>query len=452
MAIRTLLALAGTGVLVLGVLWVIADNSQQVNVRLPLFQAMTVQLWQIMLGGVGLGAAIALAFDASGRVRRVLRERRRRRGRVELEEGERLYLEGVDEMASGRLDDALLSFQASEDYRGADPATMRRMAECQLRLDRPADAVETLERALDEDRQETATAYALAAALTAAGHPARARTLLQKTIAEDPSPPVEALAQLRDLLAAAGASREALATQQHIVSVAPPSGRIAEERRAMVLRHAHAVALLEGGEAVDAARTFRSVLDEDAQASPAWVRLGEAFLEAGNETAAVRAWREGFEKTGATAPLSALQDYYLDRTCPEDAISVWKEAIASRRNPVECQYLLGVLYDRLYMVDDAIRAFSALVGRGAPALDARLSRILESRGDLSGAVGRARRVIAAAPHLTAEFFCSACRARQTGWSDLCPECGAFGAIRLDLGTEPVSEAREDEPFPAPLVL
>ena len=451
MGVRTLLVLGAVVGALLAILWLIADNSQLVTLRLPLFQPIAVELWQVILGGMSAGAAISLAFDASGRLRRLLRERRRRRGRVELEEGERLFLEGVEEMASGRFAEALLSFEASEEYAGADSAVLRRKAECLMHLDRPADAVEALEEASADDRTDRSTAYQLATALAAAGEGERARHLLRKTIAEDASAPPAALAQLRDLLSGAGEVQEALSTQQHLVSIAPPSRRAAEEKRALTLRHAYARVLLERGEAVEAARLFRSVVDEDKGAVPAWVRLGEALLAAGNETAAVAAWQQGHEVTGATPPLTALQDYYLDRTCPEDAISVWKQAIAQQEDALESQYLLGTLYDRLYMLDEAIRTFSGLTTLDAPALDARISRILESRGDLAGAVGRARQAIAAAPDLAAEYGCQSCGERQSGWHDSCPDCGAYGSVGLDLGQARRTAATR-APVSAPLVL
>ena len=276
-------------------------------------------------------------------------------------------------------------------------------------------------------------AYALAEAQVAMGEPERARALLEKTISEDPDPPIAALARLRDLLAEAGESRAALSTQQELVSLAPPSARAAEERRTLALRHAYGKDLLDRGEPAEAARVFRAILDEDPEAVPAWVRLGDAYLAGGNERAAVETWRKAFDTTRATPPLSALQDYYLDRTCPEDAISVWKRAIGDADQPAESQYLLGKLYDRLYMLDDALKAFSQLPRVAAPALGARLSRILEGRGDLSEAMIRAREVIAAAPALSAEYRCSSCGSRQENWSDRCASCRAYGAVGLDLG-------------------
>lgn len=431
-------------------LLVVGGNGQLVTVRLPLFLPIRVELWKVMLGGVGLGAAVALAFDGAGRIRRLVRERRLRRGQRDLDEGDRLFREGVEEMASGRFEKALLSLEAAEEYAGADRETLRRKAECLMRIGRWGEAVAALEEAVEDDRGDTGLAYALAEARAANGQPGRARDLLEKTIAEDAEPPASALGQLRDLLTAAGDARAALQVQQRLLSVTPGSGRPAEEQRAVALRHALGVQLLDRGEAVEAARVFRAVLDEDPGAVPAWVRLGKAYLGAGNERAAVEAWRRGFTETRAMAPLIALQDYYLDQTCPEDAITVWKRAIAETRSSGgrasrNSRYLLGALYDRLFMLDEAAGALAGLSGSDSPAVGARLTRILESRGDLAGAVARARQVIARAPSLAAEFACSECGERHPEWKDACVRCGAFGTVALELGppraaAEPVATA------------
>lgn len=432
MGIRTLLfvvaVLFTAGLLLL----VVASNAQLVTVTLPLFLPIRVELWKVLFAGVGLGAAVALAFDLAGRVRRLVRERRLRRGRHDLEEGERLYLDGLNEMASGRWSEALLSFEAAQEYAGADTRTLRRKADCLMRLDRPGEAAEALEQASAEDRGNREVSYALAEAREAMGDREQARALLEKTISEDPEAPGAALARLRDILVASGKHRAALSVQQQLLSHVPPSARPAEERRTLSLRHRYGKGLLEEGEPAEAARVFRAILEEDPDAVPAWVRLGEAYLAGGDDRAAAETWQKAFDLTGATAPLSALQDYYLDRTCPEDAISVWKRAIGAAENPAECQYLLGKLYDRLYMLDDALKTFANLPATAAPALGARLSRILEGRGDLAEAVIRAREVISAAPALSAEFCCSDCGSRSPAWSDSCSACGAYGGVGLDV--------------------
>ena len=438
---RVLLFFVGILVTAAFGLLVVGGNAQLVTVRVPLFLPVRVELWKVMLGGVGLGAAVALAFDGAGRIRRLIRQRRMRRGQRDFEEGDRLFREGVEEMASGRFEKALLSLQAAEEYAGADRETLRRKAECLMRLDRPGEAADALEEAAEDDRGDHRIAYALAGARVVNGQPGRARDLLEKTIAEDADPPVAALGQLRDLLTAAGDVRAALQVQQRLLSVTPGAGRPVEERRAVALRHAFGVQLLDRGEAVEAARVFRAVLDEDPGAAPAWVRLGQAYLQAGNERAAVEAWQRGFAETRAMAPLTALQDYYLDRTCPEDAITVWKRAIGETRTmggraSRECRYLLGKLYDRLFMLDEAAEALAGLAGSGSPAVGARLTRILESRGDLPGAVARARQVIAGTPALVAEYACSECGARSSEWSDSCAACGGFGTVSLELGATP----------------
>ena len=100
------------------------------------------------------------------------------------------------------------------------------------------------------------------------------------------------------------------------------------------------------------------------------------------------------------------------------------------------------------MLDDALRTFSSLPRREAPALSARLSRILEGRGDLVQAVARAREVIGGMPALAAEYSCSGCGARYERWTDACRYCGAYGAVRLDLGAPDPDDVADHPPSPA----
>ena len=292
MGARTLIFLLAVGVVSVLLLAIVEGNQSPVLMRLPFFAPLRIELWKIMLGALGLGAAAALALDTAGRTRRLLRERRLRRGGRDVEEGARLYQEGLEQMASGRWSDALLSLEAAREYEGDHPDVLKRLAECFSHLGRNAEAVAALEDAAAENRSDRAVAYALAEALRGAGEAERARALLARTTAEDPEPPIRALGRLRDLQRDAGEIREALATQHQILTLAPPSERAAEERRMLALRHAQGRSLLEAGEAAEAVQVFRGIVLEDPGAIPAWVRLGEAWIASGNEKEGIRAWEQ----------------------------------------------------------------------------------------------------------------------------------------------------------------
>ncbi len=439
---RALLLLFGVGILAALVLLVVDANPGTVTLRLPFFLPMQVELWRVILGGVGAGAALALGLELSGRTRRALRRRRMRGVRAAFEEGERQFLRGLEQMASARWADALRTLGSAQEGTGADARILMRKAECLMRLGRPADAVRELEEAVREDRSHRGAAYALVEAEVALGHTESARVLLETTIAEDPNPSPAALAQLRDLLVDAGDAHAALGVQQRLMRAAPEEQHQAEERRALALRHADGVALLEAGEAVEAVRVFRKVLEEAPGAAPAWLRLGEAYHKAKNENAAIETWKRGFDETSSTAILVALQDAYLERTRPEEAISVWKQAIQGSGGAVaaECRYQLGKLYDRLFMLDEALQCFAQVseqvseppAGERSPALNARMARLLESRGDLPEAVERARDAMAALPDLLREYVCSACGARSATWLDICAKCKGYGTVDLDV--------------------
>ncbi len=438
---RALFLLAGVVALAVFVLLMVAANPGMVTLRLPLFLPMQVELWRVVLGGVGAGAALALGLEFSGRMRRALRDRRTRGVRAAFEEGEHLFLEGLEQMASARWSEALRTLEAAQASAGLDVRILMRKAECLMRLDRPDEAAKELEDAVREDRSHRGAAYALVEAEAALGHTENARMLLEATIAEDPDPAPDALARLRDLLVEAGDAHAALEIQQRLVRAVPEAHRPDEERRALGLRHADGVALLAAGEPVEAARVFRKVLEEEPTAAPAWLRLGEAYRDAKNEGAAVETWKRGFEETSSTALLVALQDHFLERTRPEEAIGVWKEAMSSGAADADCRYLLGRLYDRLFMLDDALQCFAQLPRERSPALNARLARLLENRGDFPEAVSRAREAMAGLPDLLCEYVCSACGARSEEQLDICPKCQGYGTMRLDvLGAKPAPSA------------
>lgn len=79
-------------------------------------------------------------------------------------------------------------------------------------------------------------------------------------------------------------------------------------RDGALLRYSLGSALLDEGEAAEAAVHLRAALDFDRRYSAAWKLLGKAGLAAGDADAAAAAWRQGIAVAEAAGDLQAARE------------------------------------------------------------------------------------------------------------------------------------------------
>lgn len=424
---------------VVGVVWFVVStirlNEGLVTARFSFLPPIELELWMVMLAAFGAGAGLILVFDIAGGARRFARQRRLRtedRARAELEE---LYLRGMDAMANAdhetaleRLDEVL---SREADHEGA----LVKKGDSLRALKRYREAAEVLERATRLAPDNVVAYYSLSDVYLDAGAYDRARRTLERIIELEPNTAVSAHRKLRDLLERQLDWSAAHELQKKLVSIVTSAEDKAREKAAQrgielgLGRH-----LQKAGKLEEAVEVFRGVVEGDETFGPAYVRLGEALALLDDSEEAVRVWRRGYEVTGSTEPLTALQNFYLREEQPEEAISVWKQVLVLSDNEAPFRYCLGKLYYRLLMLDEALREFQMIEDRvaGLPALHLFMARILESKGELSGALAKTKMLVAEVEGLLMDHVCGECQWRLAEWSDRCPRCGRWGTVSLHL--------------------
>ena len=302
-------------------------------------------------------------------------------------------------------------------------------------LKRYREAAEVLERASRIAPQSLLALYSLSDVYLAAGAEERAKTVLERIIELQPETAVSAHRKLRDLLVSQEKWEDANTLQSRLVGmVTSDEERQMERQKANGIRLGLGVSRLQRGATSEAILMFRSILEDDDQFVPAYVRLGEALVQEDDVVQAVSTWRRGYELTGSTEPLSALENLYLRTEQPEDAIGVWKQALVLAENDVPLRYCLGKLYYRLFMLDDALREFQLIEGQvtGLPALHLYIARILESKDDHSAALAKTKMLVAEVEGLMMDYVCSGCGLRAAEWIERCSRCGRWASVGLHL--------------------
>jgi tetratricopeptide (TPR) repeat protein len=446
---KTLLTILLVFALVWWIVSTIRLNAGLVTVQLPFAEPLQIELWMVLLAGFATGAGVILLFDIAGGARRFARDRRRKLARRAQEEVEDLYLQGLESMMNGHYQKALDRFEKvlDRDPEHSNAAVKKGDSLRALRRFRPAS--EVLERVTRQDPDNLLALYSLSDVYLEAGADERAKSTLEGIIELDPETTVSAHRKLRDLLVRRLEWEQAATVQGKLLKmITGAEERELEQVMAKGIRLGLGVALLKKGEHPKAIEIFRGLLDEDERFVPAYIRLGESFAAVDDTESAIRTWRQGFEVTGSTEPLSALQNFYLRDEQPEEAIGVWKQALMLSENEVPLRYCLGKLYYRLFMLDEALREFQICEDRvsGLPSLHLYIARILESQGKIASALAKTKMLVAEVEGLMMDYVCGACDWRTSEWTERCLRCRRWDTVNLHL---PVVAAPEPTIQPAP---
>jgi lipopolysaccharide biosynthesis regulator YciM len=449
MRAKTLVTILAVFAFVWFVVATIRLNEVVVETRIPLLQPLSVELWMVMFAAFFAGALIILLLDVASGARRLAEGRRLRlrdRARAEIED---LYFRGLEAMANGEHEKAVRRFDLVLECEAEHEGALVKKGDSLRALKRYREAAEILERATRLSPDNIVAHYSLTDVYLDAGVDDRARAVLKEIIERQPDTAVSAHRKLRDLLVSKLEWEAAYELQRKLVSLVTAADEKALEQETLKgVELGLGAHLLASGKAEESARVLNELLDGDELFVPAYVRLGETLAASGDPEGAITTWRRGYEVTGSTEALTALQNFYLRDELPEEAISVWKQALVLSDNEVPLRYCLGKLYYRLFMLDEALHEFQMIEDRvaGLPALHLFMARVLESKGELSQALAKTKLLVAEVEGLVMDHVCSDCEWRLLEWSDRCPRCKRWGTIALHL---PRASTPEPTIQPAP---
>ncbi|HEX9723939.1 MAG TPA: lipopolysaccharide assembly protein LapA domain-containing protein [Vicinamibacteria bacterium] len=449
MRFRTLIGF----LLIFGFVWFLAStiamNRDPVDISLAFVQTLNVELWMALLGAFGAGAALILVFDIAGGARRFARDFRARRLHRAHERTEDIYLHGLDDMVNGRYEQAVAQFDKVLAREPDHLNALIKRGDSLQSLERHREAAQSLERAIGESPEHLVALYSLSDVYIHLGDWERAEQVLERIIQIDPRTTVSAHRKLRDLKIRQKDWAAADELQPKIEKMVTLTAEKEKARKMwMGIRFELGREQLAKGRLKEAITTFQSVLKRDGEFVPAHLKLGEAHLKGGDTDEALAAWRTGYEATGSTELLAAVQNYYLTIERPEEAIGTWKQAIVLSENEAPLRYCLGKLYYRLFMLDEALKEFRLIEDTvsGLPPLHVYIARVLESKGDFKEALSKSKTVLGEVGGLMQDFNCGSCQARYAEWRDYCERCGNWNTVSLD-----VRAAQRPEPsiLPAP---
>lgn len=173
-------------------------------------------------------------------------------------------------------------------------------------------------------------------------------------------------------------------------------------------------------------------LKEAPEFVPLHVLLGDVFLGQEDDKRALQALETGYERIHHSVFLDRLEDYYLERHRPEDAIQVYRR-ILIREQDWRARFRLGLLFKKLEMTDECLEVLQNLDKDQIriPRLRVHLADVLARRDRVTEAFDMLRKGLNAVDG-DGLYRCSMCHTWHESWSARCTACGNWNVLGLSL--------------------
>lgn len=206
-----------------------------------------------------------------------------------------------------------------------------------------------------------------------------------------------------------------------------------EAHRISGYRYEYARASLENGELEKAEKSFRTILKMDNSFIPAYLGIAEIMLTKGETEEAINFLEKAYEQLQSIIILARIEDILINVGEPGRLIRFYKNAIAKSRDN-GLKFLLGKLYYRLEMVDDAIEILDSIDTTvfSIPEMHSLKGELYMKRNHIQKALDEFRMACGIKRPFMIQYCCSNCNFRSEDWLGRCPKCTEWNTYRLDV--------------------
>lgn len=190
---------------------------------------------------------------------------------------------------------------------------------------------------------------------------------------------------------------------------------------------------LESGEAEEAEKTFSNLVKTYPEFIPAYLGLTEVLISKGEIEEAIEFLQKSYRNLKSKILLIRLEDLVISIGDPKRLIQIYLKAINEQPEDSELKFLLGSLYYRLEMIDDAIEILSSID-------PATCSTPKLFRGYLYLRRNQTTKALSELKELCPEpnvinfliYLCKECHAIFEEWTGRCSACKVWCSFEVDL--------------------
>lgn len=444
MRFRTFLGILLAVVAAIAVAYVSNLNSDLLQSRFSLTPKTSVALHVALLAAFLMGFLPTVSVLLGQTLKKDLASRRGRRQERQVKSLDMAYRRAVDYQSDGLWKKAAAELTNLLAERPEDFSALLRYGEVLRKLGRSDEALEVHRKASVLYPRSVAVLYQLADDYDSRGESEVGEQIRDRILRDFPGQGLKELRQRRNVLLNSKSWVEAERIHEAIEKqIEERAGEKDLEKENAVrngLAYQRAVGLLEEDRHEEAKKLLSEILEKEALFVPALLLEGEVERLQDRPDGAIAAWRRGFEVTGSPVFLLRIEDHFIERNEPLEAISTLHALRDVSTSDLLPRFFLGRLYYRLEMHEEAWRSLAGLAEEldGSPTFHFVVGRVQQKLGNLSEAVESYQACLRRAGISAAEFVCRACGRRRDDWSDRCVDCGTWNSIDLDFREEPFS--------------
>lgn len=439
MSFKNILVYTFAIVFILVVLFVAYNNVAPVTVNLKFLgiNPFTVPAWAVMVSSFLVGILTAFVYNLVGSAVRGIETLTTRKKMKLKEVQDQHYQDGLRHFLDGNFEEAERLFNRILEENPNDLRILSSMGNLKRAQRLFIEAEEYHMKVILIDENYLQALDGLFLDYKAEGKNQLAMNILEKLLDHKDSDKLKYKKELVDLYIADNRWEEATEIQEDIVKLTPKGERKPELKKMLALEYQKAVHLFDKNDRSEAEKILKRIKSQDDSFIPAYVKLGEIYVEQDDHNAALKMLSEGFSATKEPVFLQMLEEIFIAANKPDDAISFFKKLSNQYSTEVMPLFTLGKLYYRLEMIEDARAIFDRLttVIDYSPTLEFFIAKTEAKEGKTKDSIKRMKDVIRKTHLLDLEYSCRKCGSRSLSWVDRCPTCGCWNCMHLSADNE-----------------
>jgi tetratricopeptide (TPR) repeat protein len=410
------------------------DNKDIVSVNVPFGSAYETPKFALVLISTIIGAVVIyLLFFIRDTKRAIdtmqVQKRQKKEARIQ-----EYYSKALNAILGNRDEDAK---EAIKDILKEDPEhidALLRRGDIAFRGEDYSGALGYYRNVRDIDPKNLQALLSVEAVLEKSGHDDSSLKVIEEILDVDGNN-LTALYRKQAILEKKEEWDELLTLQKNIVKLAQSDKeKQREEKKHLGYKYEYGRSSLENGEIEKSEKAFRTLLKTDPLFLPAYLGLAEVMAVKGDAEEAINLLEKSYETLPSPIILARLEDLLISVGEPGRLLRLYRNARLRSPQDNGLKFMLGKLYLRLEMVDDAIETLESIDvnAYSTPELHTAKGELYRKRNQTARAMEEFRKAAESRRPLGIPYHCKECATASAEWAGRCPACGAWNTFSLDV--------------------
>jgi len=221
--------------------------------------------------------------------------------------------------------------------------------------------------------------------------------------------------------------------QKKIIKMVSNSKKLEEENKLIGYSYEYGRVNLEQGNLENAERIFSTLIKSHPNFIPSYLGMVEVLISKGELEEAINLIEKAYFEHKSKIFLIRLEDLLISIGNPKKLIQFYIKAINESPNDNELKMLLGRLYYRLEMIDDAIDILDSIdtAAYTNPKLYCIKGYLYLRRNQTLKALSSFKELCPENRISSINYSCKVCKSQFEEWTGRCSKCGSWNSFQID---------------------